>query len=113
MKIQYDVYKNTKDILKDVRSEHKDRLQTQLPSQGVILSFVINHSLNVTKGPFPLRSDSDFDANSLFDTCLEYDSGKLSFSFPQLLLSSLCDLLLIEIKYSFDIMQIMTLVEAA
>ena len=49
MNVQYDVYKNTKDILKAVRSEHKDRLQTQLQSQGAILSFVIDHSLNVTK----------------------------------------------------------------
>ena len=49
MNIQYDVYKNTKDILKAVRSEHNDSLQTQLHSQGAILSFVINHSLNVIK----------------------------------------------------------------
>ena len=49
MNIQYDVYKNTKDVLKAVRSEHKHRLQTQLQSQGAILSFVLDHSLTVTK----------------------------------------------------------------
>ena len=49
MSIQYDVYKNTKDVLKAVRSEHKHRLQTQLQSQGAILSFVLDHSLAVTK----------------------------------------------------------------
>ena len=49
MSIQYDVYKNTKDVLKAVRSEHKHRLQTQLQSQGAILSFVLDHSLTVTK----------------------------------------------------------------
>ena len=47
--IQYDVYKNTKDVLKGVRSEHKHRLQTQLQSQGAILSFVLDHSLTATK----------------------------------------------------------------
>ena len=49
MNIQYDVYKNTKDVLKTVRSEHKHRLQPQLQSQGAILSFVLDPSLTVTK----------------------------------------------------------------
>ena len=49
MNIQYDIYKNTKDVLKAVRSEHKHRLQTQLQSQGAILSFVLDHSLTATK----------------------------------------------------------------
>ena len=49
MNIQYDIYKNTKDILKEVRSEHKHRLQTQLQSQEVILSFVLDYSLDATK----------------------------------------------------------------
>ena len=49
MNIQYDVYKNTKDVLKAVRSEHNHHLQTQLQSQGAILSFVLDHSLTVTK----------------------------------------------------------------
>ena len=49
MNIQYDVYKNTKDVLKAVRSGHKHRMQTQLQSQGATFSFVLNHSLTVTK----------------------------------------------------------------
>ena len=49
MNIQYDVYQNTKDVLKAVHSEHKHRLQTQLQSQGAILSFVLDHSLTVTE----------------------------------------------------------------
>ena len=49
MNIQYDIDKNFKDILKAVGSEHKDRLQTQLQSQGTILSSVIAHSLNKHK----------------------------------------------------------------
>ena len=49
MNIQYDVYENTKDVLQAVRSENKHRLQTQLQSQGAILSFVLDHSLTLTK----------------------------------------------------------------
>ena len=49
MNIQYDVYKNTKDVFKTVRSGHNHRLQAQLHSQRGILSFVIAHSLTVTK----------------------------------------------------------------
>jgi len=49
MNIQYDVYKNTKDVVKAVRSERKHPLQTQLQSQGAILSFVLDHSLTVAK----------------------------------------------------------------
>ena len=49
MNIQYDVYKNTKDVVKAVRSEHRHRLQTHLQSQGAIISFVLDDSLTVTK----------------------------------------------------------------
>ena len=43
--IQYDIYKNTKQILKSFRAEHTARLQTQLPSQGFIITFLLKHSL--------------------------------------------------------------------
>ena len=43
--IQYDVYKNTKQILKSIRTEHTERLKTELPSQGFIISFFLVHSL--------------------------------------------------------------------
>ena len=52
--IQYDVYKNINDVVKAVRSEHKHCLQTQLQSQGAILSFVLDHSLSVTN-PYGLQ----------------------------------------------------------
>ena len=52
MNIQYDVYKNTRDVLKAVRSEHMHRLQTQLQSPGAILSFVLDHSLTATKSTY-------------------------------------------------------------
>ena len=46
MNVQYDSYKNTKHVLKKVRDEHTEKLQSQLPSQGFIITFLLNHSLN-------------------------------------------------------------------
>ena len=43
--IQYDIYSNTKQVLKTIRAEHTNRLQTQLKSQGFIISFLLEHSL--------------------------------------------------------------------
>ena len=43
--IQYDIYKNTKQILTSIRTEHTDRIPTELPSQGFIISFLLAHSL--------------------------------------------------------------------
>ena len=43
--IQYDIYKNKKQVLKSIRTEHIDRLQAGLPSQGLIISFLLAHSL--------------------------------------------------------------------
>ena len=45
MNIQYDVYRNTREVLKAVRSDHKKRLQNHLVSQGTVLSFIFDHSL--------------------------------------------------------------------
>ena len=47
MNIQYDVYRNTRKVLKAVRSEHKERLQNHLVSQGTVLSFILDHSLPI------------------------------------------------------------------
>ena len=44
--IQYDVYKNTKQVLKSIRNEHTNRLQSHLPSQGFIIAFLLDHSLH-------------------------------------------------------------------
>ena len=38
--IQYDIYKNTKEVLKSIRTD-TDRLPTRLPSQGFIISFLL------------------------------------------------------------------------
>ena len=43
--IQYDVYNNTKQILSAIRSDHTERLQSKLPSQGFLLSFLLDRSL--------------------------------------------------------------------
>ena len=45
--IQYDIYKNTKQVLELIRTEHANRLQTELPSQGFIISFFLAHSLKI------------------------------------------------------------------
>ena len=43
--IQYDIYENTKQVLKSIRTEHTGRLQTGLQSQGFTISFLLTHSL--------------------------------------------------------------------
>ena len=43
--IQYDIYRNTKQALKAVQHEHKDRLQNILTSQGSLLSHLFNQNL--------------------------------------------------------------------
>ena len=43
--IQYDVYKSTKEVLKDFRSNQEEKLQHHLTSQGFFLSNVIKYSL--------------------------------------------------------------------
>ena len=45
MNVQYDSYKNAKHIQKMVRKEQTDKLKVQLPSQGFIVSFLLDHSL--------------------------------------------------------------------
>ena len=43
--IQYDIYKNIKQMLSTIRSDHIERLQSKLPSQGFLLSLLLDHSL--------------------------------------------------------------------
>ena len=44
--IQYDVYKSTKEVLKDFRSNQEDKVQHHLTSQGFFFSNVIKYSLS-------------------------------------------------------------------
>ena len=45
MNIQYDTYRNTKQVLKAVRQNHTEKLSSNLTSQGFIITFILNHSL--------------------------------------------------------------------
>ena len=45
MNVQYDSYKNNKQILKAVHQQHTEKLQSQLTSQGIIISFLLEHSM--------------------------------------------------------------------
>ena len=45
MKMQYDTYRNTKQVLKAVRPNHTDKLISSLTSQGFLITFLLNHSL--------------------------------------------------------------------
>ena len=51
MNVQYD--SNTKHVLKMVRQEHTEKLQSQLPSQGFIITFLLNHSLTQLNSLWP------------------------------------------------------------
>ena len=45
MNLQNDIYPNTKEVLKAVKSDSKECLINNLPSQGAIISFFLEHSL--------------------------------------------------------------------
>ena len=47
MNLQYDIYRNTKDVLK---SDSRERLAHQLLSHGAIISFLLDHSLKKLNG---------------------------------------------------------------
>ena len=51
--IQYDVYKNIKQMLKFIRNEHTSRLQSHLPSQGFIITFLLDHSTQKPQSNLP------------------------------------------------------------
>ena len=44
--IQYDIYKNTKEVLKAIQNEHEDRLKTHVISQGSFFSNIVETSLS-------------------------------------------------------------------
>ena len=58
--IQYDAYNSTKEVLKDFRSGHENKLLNQLTSQGSFFNSVTNFALpelNLTRcGPSPNQS---------------------------------------------------------
>ena len=48
--LQYDIYRNTKEVLKAVKSDNKERLSQNLPSQGATITFLLKHSLGKLNG---------------------------------------------------------------
>ena len=46
-RIQYDLYRNTREVLKAVRTEHTQRLQNELTLQGATFSFLTDNSLKM------------------------------------------------------------------
>ncbi|CAB4021333.1 Hypothetical predicted protein [Paramuricea clavata] len=45
--VQYDIYKDTKDVLKAVRKENEERFQNHLNSQGSFFSSIMNNSTSI------------------------------------------------------------------
>ena len=74
--IQYDIYKNTKQVLKSIRTEHTNRLQTGLPSQGFIISFLLAHSLKNLNSLWS-RAQSKLPAN-IFNFTIKYLNNTLA-----------------------------------
>ena len=77
--ILYDVYKNIKQILKSIRTEHMERLQTELPSQGFIISFLLVHSLKYLNSLWS-RAQIKLPAN-IFNFTIKYLNNRLERTF--------------------------------
>ena len=73
--IQYDMYKNTKQALKSIRDDHTFRLETQLQSQGFIISFIFENSLQKLNSLLS-KANSKVPAN-IFNFTIKYLSGTL------------------------------------
>ena len=52
--MQYDVYRNTREALKAIHDEHKDRLKNHLISQVFFFSNTIENSLSKVNSDWPL-----------------------------------------------------------
>ena len=60
--------RNTKHVLKMVRHEHTEKLQSQLPPQGFIITFLLNHSLTELNSPWS-SAQSSLPKNILTSQC--------------------------------------------
>ena len=74
--IQYGIYKITEKVLKSIRTEHTNRLQTELPSQGFIISFLLAHSLKDFNSLWS-RAQSKLQAN-IFNFTIKYLNNTLA-----------------------------------
>ena len=71
-----DVYKNTKQVLKSIRNEHTNRLQSHLPSQGFIITFLLDHSLHKLNSLWS-KAQSKLPAN-IFNFSIKYLNNTLA-----------------------------------
>ena len=74
--IHYDIYINTKQTLKSIRDEHTSKLKSQLPSQGFIISFLLEHSLKQLNSLWS-KTQSKLPAN-IFNFSIKYLNNKLA-----------------------------------
>ena len=73
--MQYDIYCTTREVLKAVKLGNEERLPHNLPSQGALLSFLLDHSLKKVNG-----SGSGVQSNlavNIYNCTIKYRSNTL------------------------------------
>ena len=74
--IQYDTYKNTKHVLKIVRADHAEKLQSKLPYQSFIILFLLEESLKRLNSLWS-RAQSSLPTN-IFNFTIRYLNNTLA-----------------------------------
>ena len=74
-KIISDIYCNTKEVLKAVKSDNKERLSQNLPSQGATITFLLTHSLEKLNGIWSI-TQSNLPSN-IFTFTIKYLNNTL------------------------------------
>ena len=74
--IQYDTYKNTKHVLKIVRADHAEKLQSKLPYQSFIILFLLEQSLKRLNSLWS-RAQSSLPTN-IFNFTIRYLNNTLA-----------------------------------
>ena len=74
--IQYDTYQNTKQVLKSIRDDHTERLKSKLPSQGFIITFLLDRSLK-NRNQLWSKAQSKLPTN-IFNFTLKYLNNTLT-----------------------------------
>ena len=73
--LQYDIYRNTKEVLKAVKSDNKEHLSQNLPSQGATITFLLKHSLEKLNGIWS-STQSNLPSN-IFNFTIKYLNNTL------------------------------------
>ena len=74
--IQYDMYRNTKEVIKAIHDEHEDRLKTHLISQGSFFSNIIDNSLSKVNSVWSLAQRNL--PKNIFNFTIRYINNSLS-----------------------------------